>query len=45
VKREQQGELEGLLECLSDDARGWKIAVEFRHVSWYDRAVYRVLQN
>jgi uncharacterized protein YecE (DUF72 family) len=45
VKRERQGELEGLLECLNDDARGWKIAVEFRHVSWYDRAVYRVLQN
>jgi uncharacterized protein YecE (DUF72 family) len=45
VKRERQEELEGLLECLRDDAKGWKIAVEFRHVSWYDRAVYRVLQG
>jgi uncharacterized protein YecE (DUF72 family) len=45
VKRERQEELEGLLECLRDDAKGWKIAVEFRHSSWYDRAVYRVLQS
>jgi uncharacterized protein YecE (DUF72 family) len=45
VKRERQEELEGLLECLRDDAKGWKIAVEFRHISWYDRAVYRVLQS
>jgi uncharacterized protein YecE (DUF72 family) len=45
VSRERQEELEGLLECLRDDARGWKIAVEFRHMSWYDRAVYRVLQS
>lgn len=45
VKRERQEELEGLIECLSGAARGWKIAVEFRHISWYDRAVYRVLQS
>ena len=45
VKRERQDELEGLLQCLRDDAKGWKIAVEFRHISWYDRAVYRVLQS
>jgi uncharacterized protein YecE (DUF72 family) len=45
VSRERQEELEGLLECLRDDAKGWKIAVEFRHISWYDRAVYRVLQG
>jgi uncharacterized protein YecE (DUF72 family) len=45
VKRERQEELEGLLECLRDDAKGWKIAVEFRNISWYDRAVYRVLQR
>lgn len=45
VKRERQEEMEGLLECLSNDAPGWKIAVEFRHISWYDRAVYRVLQS
>lgn len=45
VKRDLQEELEGLLECLRDDAPGWRIAVEFRHTSWYDRAVYRVLQS
>ena len=45
VKRERQEELEGILECLRDDAPGWKIAVEFRHNSWYERAVYRVLQS
>ena len=45
VKREQQEELEGLLECLRDDAKGWKIAVEFRHSSWYNSAVYRILQS
>lgn len=45
VSRDQQGELEGLLECLRDDAKGWKIAVEFRHVSWYHKEVYRMLQH
>jgi uncharacterized protein YecE (DUF72 family) len=45
AKREWQEELEGLLECLSDDAPSWKTAVEFRHLSWYDRSVYRVLQS
>src|SRR5215218_7266013 len=45
LRRERQEELEGLLQCLRDDAKGWKIAVEFRHISWYDRAVYRVLQS
>ena len=45
LKRERQEELEGLLECLKDDTPDWKIAVEFRHVSWYERAVYRVLQS
>jgi uncharacterized protein YecE (DUF72 family) len=45
VKRERQEELEGLLQCLRDDAKGWKIAVEFRHTSWYNWAVYRTLQS
>ena len=44
VKREMEEELTGLLECLRDNAAGWNIAVEFRHPSWYDRAVYRLLQ-
>jgi len=45
VSREKEEELAGLLECLNDSAKGWKIAVEFRHPSWYDSAVYRLLQN
>jgi uncharacterized protein YecE (DUF72 family) len=45
VKREQQEELEGILECLGSDAKGWHIAVEFRHQSWYNSTVYRMLQN
>ena len=45
ANRDLQDEVEGLLECLSNNAKGWKIAVEFRHVSWYDRTVYRMLQN
>ncbi len=45
VKRDRQEELEGLLECLSSDAKGWNIAVEFRDSSWYNSAVYRVLQS
>jgi uncharacterized protein YecE (DUF72 family) len=45
VSRDSEAELEGLLECLTADAPGWKIAVEFRHVSWYNREVYRMLQR
>lgn len=45
VKRERQEELEGILECLRSDAKGWHIAVEFRDPSWYNREVYRVLQS
>ncbi|HVF97921.1 MAG TPA: DUF72 domain-containing protein, partial [Flavisolibacter sp.] len=45
VKADKQEELEGLLECLSSDAKGWNIAVEFRDPSWYKSAAYRVLQN
>jgi uncharacterized protein YecE (DUF72 family) len=45
VSREKEEELAALLECLSDNADGWKIAVEFRHPSWYDRQVYRMMQG
>lgn len=45
VTRGKEEELAGLLECLNENARGWKIAVEFRHPSWYTRAVYRLLQG
>ena len=38
-------ELEGILESLRSDAKDWRIAVEFRHNSWYNSAVYRALQN
>lgn len=43
--RDRQDELEGILECLRSDARDWKIAVEFRDSSWYNSAVYRMLQS
>lgn len=45
VSREKEEELAGLLECLRDNAEGWKIAVEFRHSSWYNREIYRLLQR
>jgi uncharacterized protein YecE (DUF72 family) len=45
VNRDKEEELAGLLECLSDNAKGWKIAVEFRNASWYNRDVYRMLQG
>ena len=45
VKSEQQEELEGILESLHSDAKGWHIAVEFRDPSWYTSAVYRLLQS
>ena len=45
VSREKEEELTGLLECLKDNAEGWKIAVEFRHPSWYNREVYRMMQG
>lgn len=45
VSREKEEELTGLLECLNDNAKGWNIAVEFRHPSWYNRAVYRSLHG
>jgi len=45
VKRDRQEELEGILECLKSDTKGWHIAVEFRDSSWYNREVYRVLQS
>jgi uncharacterized protein YecE (DUF72 family) len=45
VSREKEEELAGLLECLKDNAVGWKVAVEFRHPSWYHREVYRMMQG
>ena len=44
VTRDKEEELAGLLECMKDNAKGWKIAVEFRHTSWYDREVFRMMQ-
>lgn len=45
VSSERQDEVEGLLECLKGDAPDWKIGVEFRHPSWYNKEVYRMLQR
>ncbi|RYZ24056.1 MAG: DUF72 domain-containing protein [Chitinophagaceae bacterium] len=45
LKSDREEELEGLLESLSGDTPGWHIAVEFRHRSWYDKPVYRMLQR
>ncbi|HUC83373.1 MAG TPA: DUF72 domain-containing protein [Flavisolibacter sp.] len=45
VKQHQQEELEGILESLGSDAKGWKIAVEFRDNSWYNSSVYRLLKS
>lgn len=45
VKSDLQEELEGLLETLSAEAKGWHIAVEFRDTSWYNSAVYRMLRH
>jgi uncharacterized protein YecE (DUF72 family) len=45
IKRERDEEVSALLESLSEEISGWKIAVEFRDNSWYNRAVYRMLQQ
>jgi uncharacterized protein YecE (DUF72 family) len=44
-KKEREEELGALLENLSEEAVGWKIAVEFRNVSWHTSGVYRLLQR
>ncbi len=45
VSRDKEEELTGIMECLRENATGWKIAVEFRHPSWYTAGVYRLLQG
>lgn len=45
VKSDRQEELEGILETLGADAKGWHIAVEFRDPSWYNSSVYRMLRH
>ncbi len=45
ISRDKEEEFTGMLECLSENANGWNIAVEFRHPSWYTAAVYRMLQG
>lgn len=45
VKSDRQEELEGILETLRSDAKGWHVAVEFRDASWYSSAVYRMLRH
>jgi uncharacterized protein YecE (DUF72 family) len=40
-------QLERLLESIRDanPARGWDVAVEFRHLSWYKDRIYTLLDN
>lgn len=45
VKSDNQEELEGILETLHSDAKGWHTAVEFRDNSWYNNTIYRMLQH
>ena len=45
VKSDKQEELEGILEILNADAKGWHLAVEFRDTSWYNSTVYRMLKH
>ncbi|HEV7331237.1 MAG TPA: DUF72 domain-containing protein [Flavisolibacter sp.] len=45
VKIDRQESLEGILETLNADAKGWHIAVEFRDPTWYNSTVYRMLQH
>jgi len=45
VQQDRHEELEGILQCLYDNAPGWKIALEFRHNTWYKRSVYRMLHG
>ena len=45
VTIDKEEELGSILESLSDNAKGWKIAVEFRHPSWYERSTYHLLQG
>ncbi len=43
--RDYEEELAGILESLAENAEGWNIAVEFRHLSWYHTQVDRMLQS
>lgn len=47
LRIEKLNSLQNLLEALSEatEKRGWKIAVEFRNVSWYEREVYELLEE
>jgi uncharacterized protein YecE (DUF72 family) len=38
-------QLVGLMNLISEHNDGWKIAVEFRHVSWYTDKVWRLLEK
>jgi uncharacterized protein YecE (DUF72 family) len=47
LKIEMLNELQGLLETLGEATynSGWKLAIEFRDSSWYEREVYELLQE
>ena len=47
LKIEKLNELQNLLESLGEATHdtGWKIAMEFRNSSWYEREVYELLEE
>jgi uncharacterized protein YecE (DUF72 family) len=47
LKIEMLNELQMLLETLGEatDNRGWRVAIEFRHPSWYEREVHELLEE
>jgi uncharacterized protein YecE (DUF72 family) len=45
AKSDLQESLEGILETLNADAKGWHITVEFRDPTWYNSTVYRMLRH
>ena len=45
VKVDLVPQFESLLSAITEMNKGWKIAVEFRHSSWYREDVYQLLSN
>jgi uncharacterized protein YecE (DUF72 family) len=42
---ERFSELQNLLTALQPVTNGWQIAIEFRHPSWYNNEVYKMLEQ
>jgi uncharacterized protein YecE (DUF72 family) len=46
VKMEKFDKVKELFQCITDANKdGWKIAVEFRNASWYNKKVYELLEQ